>query len=135
MTACCLDGRRTAPETRQLSRAWTRGNPQVDYDELIKATDALTRLGVGEHLKTRIRRDRGSLRGKQRQAAERTIALHDVDELLLSGAITIKNLAGQGNIVIHAVGILVALPHYAKSPVQPCDRRDTQAPVHVRARP
>jgi hypothetical protein len=72
----------------------------VDYDELIKATDALTRLGVGEHLKTRIRRDRGSLRGKQRQAAERTIALHDVDELLLSGAITIKNLAGQGNIVI-----------------------------------
>jgi hypothetical protein len=48
--------------------------------------------------------------GKWR-AAERTVAKHGIDEALLSGAITIKNLAGQINVVIHAVGILVAPPH------------------------
>jgi hypothetical protein len=31
------------------------------------------------------------------------VAKHGIDEALLSGAITIKNLAGQINVVIHAV--------------------------------
>jgi len=37
--------------------------------------------------------------------------MHGIDEAMLVGAITIKSLAGQIDVVIHAVGILVSLPH------------------------
>src|SRR5204862_2851442 len=46
-----------------------------------------------------------------RRAAKRTIGTHEIDEALLNGALTIKELAGQVHVVIHAVGILVALPY------------------------
>jgi hypothetical protein len=38
------------------------------------------------------------------------IERHEIDEALLTGALTIKELAGQIHVVIHAVGIPVALP-------------------------
>jgi len=83
----------------------------VGHDDLVKAADAIAQLGTGADLTARISAIEAALTGKQRRAVERTIAKSGVDEGLLNGAITIKNLAGQINVVIHAVGILMALPH------------------------
>ena len=79
--------------------------------DLAKAADALARLGTGDELTATIREIERSLKGKQRRAAERTIARHEIDDAVLTGALTIKELAGQIHVVIHAVGMLVVLPH------------------------
>ncbi len=79
--------------------------------DLLKAADAIAGLGAGGELTARIGEIEASLTGKQRRAAERTIVNHEIDEGLLKGALRIKDLAGQIHVVIHAVRILVALPH------------------------
>ncbi len=80
-------------------------------DDLSKAADAIAQLGCGSELTATIRAIETSLAGKQRRAAERTITNHEIDEAVLKGALKIKDLAGQIHVVIHAVGILVVLPH------------------------
>lgn len=80
-------------------------------DDLVKATEAIARLGTGTDLTAKIRAIEVSLTGKQRRAAERTIANNEIDEAVLKGALKIKDLAGQIHVVIHAVGMLVVLPH------------------------
>lgn len=80
-------------------------------DDFAKATDSIARLGTGYHLTATIRMIEASLAGKQRRAAERTIARHEIDEVVLKGALTIKDLAAQIHVVIHTAGMLVALPH------------------------
>lgn len=80
-------------------------------DDLAKAAQELSRLGTGSELTERIGSIEAALAGKKRDAAGRAIAEQGVDEGLLTGAIEIKNLAGQINVVIHAVGILVSLPY------------------------
>jgi hypothetical protein len=87
----------------------------VGHDDLAKAADAIAQLGTGTELTARIGAIEVALIGKQRRAVELTIAKNGVDEGLLHGAITIKNLAGQINVIIHAVGILVSLPHLLAS--------------------
>jgi len=79
--------------------------------ELLKAAAAITELGTGRELTARIGAIEQALAGKQRVAAARTIVEHQIDDVLLKGALTIKELAGQIHVVIHAVGILVALPY------------------------
>lgn len=86
-------------------------NCRVPKNDLSRAADAISQLGIGSQLTATIRAIETSLTGKQRRAAERTIAAHDIDETVLKGALSIKDLAGQINVVIHTVGILVALPH------------------------
>jgi hypothetical protein len=78
---------------------------------LVKATNAIARLGTGTDLTATIRAIEVSLTGEQRRAAERTIANNEIDEAVLKGALEIKDLAGQIHVVIHAVGMLVVLPH------------------------
>jgi len=80
-------------------------------DELLKAAAAIAGLGARRELTTRIGAIEEALVGKQRRAAGRTIADHGIDDVLLKGALTIKELAGQIHVLIHVVGILVALPH------------------------
>jgi hypothetical protein len=79
--------------------------------DLTKAADAIAQLGAGSELTATIRAIEASLTGKQRRAVERTIASHEIDGAVLKGALTIKDLAGQIHVVIHAVGMLVVLPH------------------------
>lgn len=83
----------------------------MDPSDLARAADAIAELGAGTELTARIGAIEASLVGKQRRAAERTIADQGIDEALLNGALTVKALAGQIHVVIHAVGILTALPH------------------------
>ncbi len=79
--------------------------------DLLKAADAIAGLGARGELTARISAIEASLIGKERRAAQRTIAKHEIDEALLEGALTIKDLAGQIHVVIHAIGILLTLPH------------------------
>jgi len=79
--------------------------------DLLRAADAIAGLGAGGELTARIGAIEASLTGKERRAAQRTIAKHEIDEALLKGALTIKDLAGQIHVVIHAIGILLTLPH------------------------
>lgn len=83
----------------------------MTHDVLIEAAATIARLGTGPELTSTIRDIEASLTGKQRQQAEETIAEREIDETLLSGALAIKDLAGQIHVIIHAVGILVTLPH------------------------
>lgn len=80
-------------------------------DDLVKARGAIARLGTGTDLTSTIRAIEVSLTGRRRRAAERTIASNEIDEAVLMGALEIKDLAGQIHVVIHAVGMLVVLPH------------------------
>jgi hypothetical protein len=86
-------------------------NPSMASHDLSRAADAIARLGRGTDLTATIRSIEASLAGKQRRAAQRTVAKHEIDQAVLSGALAIKDLAGQINVVVHTVGILVALPH------------------------
>lgn len=99
----------TCGSARRVGRR--RQNISVPDQDLLRAVDAISTLGEGPALRSTISGIESSLRGKQRRAAERTIASHNVDEGLLQGALAIKNLAGQINVIVHVVGILVALPH------------------------
>lgn len=83
----------------------------VAENDLIQAADAIARLGAGSDLTATICAIESSLTGKQRRAAERTLANYEIGEAVLEGALRIKDLAGQIHVVIHAVGILVVLPH------------------------
>ncbi len=82
----------------------------MEYD-LSQAASAIARLGVGAELTETIRAIEASLTGKQRRATERTLDNYEIGEAVLEGALKIKDLAGQIHVVIHAVGILVVLPH------------------------
>lgn len=83
----------------------------MSENDLRQAADAIARLGAGAKLTATIRAIESSLTGKQRRAAERTLADYEIGEAVLEGALRIKDLAGQIHVVIHAVGILVVLPH------------------------
>lgn len=80
-------------------------------NDLIQAANAIARLGTGADLTATIRAIESSLTDKQRRAAERTLANYEIGDAVLEGALKIKDLAGQIHVVIHAVGILVVLPH------------------------
>lgn len=80
-------------------------------NELQRAAEAIAGLGTGKALTARIGELEASLEDKERRSAAQAIEKYGIDEDLLSGALTIKELAGQIHVVIHVVGILVALPH------------------------
>jgi hypothetical protein len=80
-------------------------------NDLLQAAKALSGLGVGSELRDRIRALERSLEGTQRRAAERAITRAKIDDDVLQGALTIKQLAGQVNVIVHVVGILVSIPH------------------------
>jgi len=80
-------------------------------NDLDQAASAIARLGAGAELTATIRAIEASLIGKQRRSAERTLTKYEIDEAVLEGALKIKDLAGQIHVVVHAVGMLVVLPH------------------------
>lgn len=68
-------------------------------------------LGVGPELTQRIASLEGQLYGKSMPALATELVAQGIDEEVLRGALVVKQLAGQINVVIHVVGILIALPH------------------------
>lgn len=74
--------------------------------------DAVRRLEQfqGTSLTGRLARYERQFQGADREAASRLCAEARLDGSLLTAAMTVKQLAGQISVVIHAAGILTALP-------------------------
>jgi hypothetical protein len=80
-------------------------------DELVRAIRALTPLGTGFELRGRIsaleRRVPGSTGGSVAALLESEM----ISSVMLEGALTVKAVAGQINVIVHTLGILLSLPH------------------------
>jgi hypothetical protein len=79
-----------------------------DIDEALAAVQA---FGTGPALTARIADLETRLQGKTRDKAAALLAADHIDETALSGALTIKQLSAQIDVVIHALGILTSLPY------------------------
>ncbi len=78
----------------------------------MKLEEAAKRVQVfeGASLTERLSELELSFKGLNRKESERLCLAHELDSSLLASAFEIKKLAGQINVLIHAAGILAALP-------------------------
>lgn len=82
-----------------------------NIDEALAAVQA---FGAGATLTARIANLETRLQGKTRDKAAALLTADQIDEAALSGALTIKQLSAQIDVVIHALGILTSLPYVLK---------------------
>jgi len=75
------------------------------------ALRAVQTLGVGVALTDRIASLESAFCGQAMPELAARLATEGIDDAVLNGALVIKGLAGQINVVIHVVGILISLPH------------------------
>jgi hypothetical protein len=80
----------------------------TDLDEALLAVQA---LGSGIDLTARIAGLEQRLQSLPREDACRLVKDEGITEDVLQGALVIKKIAGQINVVVHAVGLLVSLPY------------------------
>ena len=78
---------------------------------LEEAAHALELLGVGTQLTIRIGELERTLVQQSREGLIEQLATEGVDAETLAAALFIKKLAGQINVIVHAVGILASLPY------------------------
>jgi len=77
---------------------------------LLEAANAIQQFEHGS-LTKRISAIETILQGSDKQACETVFPSLSVKPILLDAAFTLKQTAGQINILIHAIGILLSLPH------------------------
>lgn len=82
-----------------------------DRSDIEEALAAVQGFGAGPALTARIAGLESSLQGKTRDKAAALLTADHIDETALSGALTIKQLSAQIDVVIHALGILTSLPY------------------------
>lgn len=80
-------------------------------DSLLQAATVIGRLGVGRDLRNRIADIEASLYKRTSADALALLADDGVDDTMLRSALMVKAMAGQINVVVHAIGILVSLPY------------------------
>jgi hypothetical protein len=80
----------------------------------LDAITTVTALGVGSGLRDRISKLEQALPGKDRDQAAELLAADGIGSDSLLAALTIKAMAGQINVVVHTLGILVSLPYILK---------------------
>lgn len=80
----------------------------TDLDAALLAVQA---LGSGTDLRARIAGLEQRLQSMSREDACRLVNDEGITEDVLHGALVIKRIAGQINVVVHAVGLLVSLPY------------------------
>lgn len=85
-----------------------------DRSDIEEAFAAVQAFGAGAALTARIANLETRLQGKTRDKAAALLTADHVDEAALSGALTIKQLSAQIDVVIHALGILTSLPYVLK---------------------
>jgi hypothetical protein len=83
----------------------------MDNSKLFKSAEAVRSLGVGKAFRDNIAGLERALVGRSRDEANALVTNGGIDTELLLAALTIKAMAGQINVVVHALGILVSLPH------------------------
>lgn len=79
-------------------------------EDLAAAVQSLQAFARPGELTTRISELEWAITGKERSVALDTIVRERVNDDSLAGAVAIKRIAGEINVVIHALGILLALP-------------------------
>src|SRR4051794_7309424 len=84
--------------------------PPSEALDLEAALRVVQALGVGPELSVRIASLESELAGATARRVPKLLAGHGVDDVALRGALTIKEMSGQIDVVVHAVGILVSLP-------------------------
>ena len=85
-----------------------------DRPDIEEALAAVQAFGAGTTLTARIADLETRLQGKTRDKIAALLAADEIDETTLSGALTIKQLSAQIDVVIHALGILTSLPYVLK---------------------
>ena len=83
----------------------------VTTAQLERALEALASFSAREELTTRISELEHGLATLTQEQAAALLAAERIDGSILDAALTIKRLAGRINDIVHAVGILTALPH------------------------
>lgn len=78
------------------------------FEEALAAVEA---LGSGPDLTTRIARLERRLQATRRDDACRMVRDDGITDAVMQAALVIKGLAGQINVIVHAVGILISLPY------------------------
>src|SRR5262245_16868715 len=81
-----------------------------DLDELAAAADAIQRFSRGD-LTGRIAAIEAALNAADTAKCTEFLAVSSISHDLLSSAYVLKRAAGRINDIIHAIGILVVLPH------------------------
>jgi len=84
--------------------------PPLHKDSLPGAIAALQAFSRDEPPRLRVAQLEQMVEGMDRNGALKVLQHEGVDEHLLRAALDIKRLAGEVNVVIHAVGILLTLP-------------------------
>ncbi|HZJ03466.1 MAG TPA: hypothetical protein VFE20_07305 [Thermoleophilia bacterium] len=85
--------------------------PTAPADHLQRALATLTSFASPKELTLRISLLESSLASLTREQAADRLVGENVDAVVLDAALTIKHLAGRINDIVHAVGILTALPY------------------------
>jgi len=80
-------------------------------DHLQRALAALASFASPEEFTLRISEIESSLTSLTREQAADRLVEERVDSSVFDAALTVKRLAGRINDIVHAVGILTALPH------------------------
>lgn len=82
--------------------------PSADMEAALRAVRT---LGVGVALTDRIASLESEFCGQAMPELAARLSTEGIDDEVLNGALVIKDLAGQFNVVIHVVGILISLPY------------------------
>ncbi|MDQ3730083.1 MAG: hypothetical protein M3355_10920 [Actinomycetota bacterium] len=80
-------------------------------DDLASAVRSLQEFARPGELTAKISDLEWALSGRERSAVLERLARERVTEAMLAGAVEVKRVAGEVNVAIHALGILLALPH------------------------
>lgn len=78
---------------------------------LIRAIETVQALGTGNDLRKHISDLEQTLAGKTREEATALVAADGITSEALLAALVIKAMAGQINVIVHALGILLSLPY------------------------
>ena len=85
-----------------------------DRSDIEEALAAVQAFGAGPALTARISDLETRLQGTTRDKTAALLAADQIDETTLTGALTIKQLSAQIDVVIHTLGILTSLPYILK---------------------
>jgi hypothetical protein len=97
----------------ELEDAMAGSNEQDDglNASLLRSVEAIRALGVGPALTDHIADLERVLAGRDREEASALVAEDGITSEALLAALAIKAMAGQINVVVHALGFLVSLPY------------------------
>jgi hypothetical protein len=87
------------------------GDVPLTKEVILKAIEAVYAFTRGDRPQLRLHRLEQSVKNLSKPGVDRLLASEEIDNALLRSSLVIKQLAGEIHVVIHALGIMLALPH------------------------